>query len=207
MGVAMKKLLAMVSLPDYTPNLSLKLTPEQQFNKASLGTYEFGSVFKLFNTAMALAYKDITPTSVFDATEPIKIGRKTIEDYRGEERPLTITEILMPSSKTQTGRSSSTETPSTRSTSCAAEPRTRTTMPFLRGWRPWRRVSGREAEHLRGGPPKPCRTQPKENPGAGCLTEATRPTSAGCFSLRWRRTRGVSAGPTTRHGRAPSGTR
>lgn len=98
MDVNTAEVLAMVSLPDYTPNLSLKLTPEQQFNKASLGTYEFGSVFKLFNTAMALEYKDITPTSVFDASEPIKIGRKKIEDYRGEERPLTVTEILMHSS-------------------------------------------------------------------------------------------------------------
>ncbi|MBR5130621.1 MAG: penicillin-binding protein 2 [Alphaproteobacteria bacterium] len=98
MDVNTAEVLAMVSLPDYTPNLSLKLTPEQQFNKASLGVYEFGSVFKLFNTAMALEYKDITPWDVFDATEPIKIGRKRIEDYRGQERPLMVPEILMHSS-------------------------------------------------------------------------------------------------------------
>ena len=98
MDVNTAEVLAMVSLPDYTPNLSLKLTPEQQFNKASLGTYEFGSVFKLFNTAMALEYKDITPWDVFDASEPIKIGRKRIEDYRGQERPLMVPEILMHSS-------------------------------------------------------------------------------------------------------------
>ncbi|MGN1063643.1 MAG: peptidoglycan D,D-transpeptidase FtsI family protein [Alphaproteobacteria bacterium] len=98
MDVNTAEVLAMVSLPDYTPNLSLKLTKEQQFNKASLGVYEFGSVFKLFNTAMALEYKDITPWSVFDASEPIKIGRKKIEDYRGQNRPLTVPEILMHSS-------------------------------------------------------------------------------------------------------------
>lgn len=98
MDVNTAEVLAMVSLPDYTPNLSLKLTPEQQFNKASLGAYEFGSVFKLFNTAMALEYKDITPWDVFDASEPIKIGRKRIEDYRGQERPLMVPEILMHSS-------------------------------------------------------------------------------------------------------------
>lgn len=98
MDVNSAEVLAMVSLPDYTPNLSLKLTPEQQFNKASLGIYEFGSVFKLFNTAMALEYKDITPWDVFDASEPIKIGRKRIEDYRGQERPLMVAEVLMHSS-------------------------------------------------------------------------------------------------------------
>lgn len=98
MDVNTAEVLAMVSLPDYTPNLSLKLTKEQQFNKASLGVYEFGSVFKLFNTAMALEYKDITPWNVFDTSEPIKIGRKRIEDYRGQNRPLMVPEILMHSS-------------------------------------------------------------------------------------------------------------
>ena len=98
MDVNTAEVLAMVSLPDYTPNLSLKLTPEQQFNKASLGVYEFGSVFKLFNTAMALDYKDITPWDVFDTSEPIKIGRKNITDYRGQERPLMVPEVLMHSS-------------------------------------------------------------------------------------------------------------
>lgn len=98
MDVRTAEILAMVSLPDYTPNLSLKLTKEQQFNKASLGVYEFGSVFKLFNTAMALENKDVTVWDTFDASEPIKIGRKRIEDYRGQNRPLTVPEILMHSS-------------------------------------------------------------------------------------------------------------
>lgn len=98
MDVRNAEILAMVSLPDYTPNLSLKLTKEQQFNKASLGVYEFGSVFKLFNTALALENKDISVWDTFDASEPIKIGRKKIEDYRGQNRPLTVPEILMHSS-------------------------------------------------------------------------------------------------------------
>lgn len=98
MDVQTGEVLAMVSLPDYTPNFSVRLTKEQQFNKASLGTYEFGSVFKLFNTAMALENKDITPWDTFDASEPVKIGRKNIEDYRGQNRPLMVPEILMHSS-------------------------------------------------------------------------------------------------------------
>lgn len=98
MDVNNGEVLAMVSLPDYTPNLSLKLNKDQQFNKASLGVYEFGSVFKLFNTAMALDNGDITPYDVFDASAPYKIGRKSIEDYRGQNRPLMVPEILMHSS-------------------------------------------------------------------------------------------------------------
>ncbi len=97
MDVNTGEVLASVSLPDYNPNLPLENDPDKLFNKATLGSYEFGSVFKLFNTAMALESKDIQPWDVFDG-EPIKIGRKLLEDYRGQNRPLTVAEILMHSS-------------------------------------------------------------------------------------------------------------
>lgn len=92
------EILAMVSLPDYDPNLPGAGDTKARFNKATLGTYEFGSVFKLFNTAMALENNVIRPTDTFDVSEEIKIGRKVIEDYRGQNRILTIPEILMHSS-------------------------------------------------------------------------------------------------------------
>lgn len=98
MDVNNGEILATVSLPDYTPNLSLKISKDQQFNKAALGVYEFGSVFKLFNTAMALDNGDMTPWETFDARAGYKIGRKEIEDYRGQNRPLMVPEILMHSS-------------------------------------------------------------------------------------------------------------
>ncbi len=98
MDVNTAEVLAMVSLPDYNPNLPHGQNDEKYFNKAVSGIYEFGSVFKLFNTAMALEYGDIKPTDKFDASETIKIGRKIIEDYRGQERPLSVPEILIHSS-------------------------------------------------------------------------------------------------------------
>lgn len=98
MDVRNGEVLALVSLPDYDPNLAADGDEAARFNKAVLGTYEFGSVFKLFNTAMGLDYKDIRVGDRFDASQPIRIGRKDIKDYRGENRMLSVAEILMHSS-------------------------------------------------------------------------------------------------------------
>ncbi len=98
MDVHTGEVLASVSLPDYNPNLAVDADEDARFNKATLGAYEFGSVFKLFNTAMALEAGTIKPYDVFDATKPMKIGKKTFEDYRGQNRPLMVPEILIHSS-------------------------------------------------------------------------------------------------------------
>ncbi len=98
MDVNTAEVLAAVSLPDFNPNMKIDGDKDKLFNKTTLGAYEFGSVFKLFNTAMALEYGDIKPWDRFDASEPIKIGRKQIEDYRGQNRSLLVPEILIHSS-------------------------------------------------------------------------------------------------------------
>ena len=92
------EILASVSLPDYNPNLPAKDVGKERFNQATLGTYEFGSIFKLFNTALGLESKIITVDSVFDTSKPLKFRRKQITDYRGQARPLTVPEILIHSS-------------------------------------------------------------------------------------------------------------
>ena len=92
------EILASVSLPDYDPNIPASNAGKERFNQATLGTYEFGSVFKLFNTALGLESKTITVNDIFDTSKPLKIGRKSITDYRGQNRPLTVPEILIHSS-------------------------------------------------------------------------------------------------------------
>lgn len=99
MDVNTGEVLASVSLPDYNPNLPLaKEDKDKLFNKATLGAYEFGSVFKLFNTAMALDAGVIKPTDSYDTSQAIQIGRKRLTDYRGQNRPLLVPEILIHSS-------------------------------------------------------------------------------------------------------------
>lgn len=96
--------LAMVSLPDYDPNHPDKANDDQKFNRATLGTYEVGSVFKSFTTAMALDYKSANLTSMYDATAPIHFGGSTIDDFHAKRRVLTVPEIFMYSSNIGTAK-------------------------------------------------------------------------------------------------------
>jgi len=91
------EILAMVSLPDFDPNQVGTASPEQRFNRATLGIYEMGSTFKVFNTAMALDSGRIHLTDRFDV-HPISIGRYTIHDFEPMNHPLTVPEIFMLSS-------------------------------------------------------------------------------------------------------------
>ena len=98
MDVTNGEVLAMASLPTYDANKAKTITNEALFNRATLGVYEQGSTFKIFNTAMALDSGKVTLASVFDATSPIKIDRFTINDDHPQRRPLTVPEIFTYSS-------------------------------------------------------------------------------------------------------------
>ncbi len=92
------EVLSMVSLPDFDPNKPAQVTDEARFNRATLGVYELGSVFKIFNTAMALEYGVTTMRGGYDASQPIKVGRFQINDFHGENRYLSVPEIFLYSS-------------------------------------------------------------------------------------------------------------
>ena len=106
------EIIAMVSLPDFDPNhpgrADAKLSPadakDRVFNKITLGAYELGSVFKTFNTAMALDAGTATMTKLYDAIHNIQIGRFTITDYHGKHRMLSVPEVYMYSSNLGSAR-------------------------------------------------------------------------------------------------------
>jgi cell division protein FtsI (penicillin-binding protein 3) len=98
MDVTNGEVIAMASLPTYDPNSAKTITNEALFNRATLGVYEQGSTFKIFNTAMALDTGKVTLASVFDATSPIHIDRFTINDDHPQRRPLTVPELFKYSS-------------------------------------------------------------------------------------------------------------
>ncbi len=98
MDVASGELLALASLPAYDPNVHKTISNEALFNRATLGVYEQGSTFKIFNTAMVLDTGRFTTASVFDASAPLKIDRFTINDFHGQHRPLTVAEVFKYSS-------------------------------------------------------------------------------------------------------------
>lgn len=98
MDIETGELLAMVSLPDFDPAQPGAATDDARFNRATLGTYEMGSTFKLFNTAIGLDSGTVTLAGGYDATHAIKIGRFSIDDFHGKHRWLSIPEIFTYSS-------------------------------------------------------------------------------------------------------------
>jgi cell division protein FtsI (penicillin-binding protein 3) len=92
------EIIAMVSLPDFDPHNPVGQNPQAIFNRDTLGVYEMGSTFKLFTVSMALDTHTVTLASTFDAAHPIKVGRFTITDYKGENRWLTVPEVIKYSS-------------------------------------------------------------------------------------------------------------
>jgi cell division protein FtsI (penicillin-binding protein 3) len=92
------EVLAMVSLPDFDPNLPGQPDANARFNRTTLGVYEMGSTFKTFTLAAALDSGVVTLSDGYDASEPIKISRYWIRDYHPENRFLTVPEIFMYSS-------------------------------------------------------------------------------------------------------------
>ena len=54
MDINTGEILSMVSLPDFDPSHPGLASDAQLFNRDTLGVYEMGSTFKIFNTALAL---------------------------------------------------------------------------------------------------------------------------------------------------------
>ncbi|WP_193182834.1 peptidoglycan D,D-transpeptidase FtsI family protein [Nisaea sediminum] len=92
------EIVAMVSLPDFDPNRRDQVSDDALFNRATLGVYEMGSTFKIFNTAMALDYGTTTLANGYDASKPIRVARFTINDDHAKNRWLSVPEIFMYSS-------------------------------------------------------------------------------------------------------------
>lgn len=98
------EVLAMASYPDYDPNNPAEGAKEGWMNRMSNGTFEMGSTFKSFTTAMALDSGKVKLTDSFDARAPIRIGGFTIKDFHGKHRILTVPEIFQYSSNIGTAK-------------------------------------------------------------------------------------------------------
>jgi cell division protein FtsI (penicillin-binding protein 3) len=116
MDVQTAEVIAMVSLPDFdasdpmslvrrpgTPNgridrRSASQDTDPTFNRATVGVYEPGSTFKLFNAAIGLEAGVVNIWGGYDASRPIRIGRFQIDDFKGKHRWLALPEILAYSS-------------------------------------------------------------------------------------------------------------
>lgn len=98
------EVMAMASLPDYDPNRPDNALDKNRLNRMSAGVFEMGSTFKLFTTAMALDSDLVDLSDSFDASNPIRLGGFTINDYHGQRRVLTVPEIFIYSSNIGTAK-------------------------------------------------------------------------------------------------------
>ncbi|MGE0668251.1 MAG: peptidoglycan D,D-transpeptidase FtsI family protein [Sphingomonadales bacterium] len=93
------EIIAMVSLPDFNPNEPGNMASNPQLiNRMSHAVFEWGSTFKAFTMAMALDEGTAGFSDGYDATNPIRISRFTINDDHPKHRWLSVPEIFMYSS-------------------------------------------------------------------------------------------------------------
>ncbi len=98
------EVIALVSLPDFDPNVPASALEEGRLNRVTAGTFELGSTFKTVTMAGALDSGLVSVTDEFDARAGIRFGRFTINDYRGKGRILTLPEVYKYSSNIGTIR-------------------------------------------------------------------------------------------------------
>ena len=98
LDTATGEVLSMVSLPDFDPNHPDEASDDQRLNRNTGGTYELGSLLKVFTSAMALDSGTVPLTRSFDATQPFAVGRHLIHDDHAKRRWLSVPECFMYSS-------------------------------------------------------------------------------------------------------------
>jgi cell division protein FtsI (penicillin-binding protein 3) len=99
MDVHSGEILAMTSLPALNPNVPGQATPEQMFNRATLGVFELGSTFKPFTLAMAMDSGTVSgPGQIFNCPETLPAYGHVVHDTHPFGRQCSVAEIMMESS-------------------------------------------------------------------------------------------------------------
>ena len=98
------EVIAMASVPDYDLNNAgnAPLTKEN-LNRMSAGTFEMGSTFKIFTTAMALDFGVVSINSRV-ATTPFTVAGHTIREFHNEGSSLSVPDIFKYSSNVGSAR-------------------------------------------------------------------------------------------------------
>jgi cell division protein FtsI (penicillin-binding protein 3) len=98
------EVVAMSSLPDYDPNDPQQALEKDRMNRATGGVFEMGSVFKTFNSAMALDSGKVGLHDSFDARGGLTFGGARISDFHGKNRVLSVPEVFIYSSNVGSAR-------------------------------------------------------------------------------------------------------
>jgi len=105
MDLSNGEILGITSMPEFNPTKAHEATNDQKFNRATLGVYELGSVFKVINTAFALE-NGVKVDDEFEVGEPVKIGRFYIHDFHKAKKgtKYNLAQILKESSNIGSAR-------------------------------------------------------------------------------------------------------
>lgn len=95
---------AMVSLPDYDPNVPGLSPAAARRNRVLSDNYELGSAFKAFTVAMALESGLARLETQVNVTSPLQVGDWAIEDYSQKEPVMSVERVLATSSNIGTAQ-------------------------------------------------------------------------------------------------------
>ena len=98
MDVATGEIIALASLPDFDPNAPGAAPTDSRRNRAVYDRYELGSAFKLFTAAASLESGVASEHSTYDARGSYRIADRVIRDFHGENRTLSLSEVVQYSS-------------------------------------------------------------------------------------------------------------
>ena len=104
MDVNTGEIIAIASLPDYDPNNPVDALEPTRINRMIVGVFEMGSTFKALTLAMSLDARKATLQSKVDARAALRYGRHTINDFHGQHRTLSFSEVFTYSSNIGTAR-------------------------------------------------------------------------------------------------------
>ena len=99
------ELIALASFPTFNPNAAGLSPPDAQFNRATMGVYELGSVFKPITVAAAMEAGVVrSPAQRYQSGAPVSIGRFRIKDDHPIPGSANIVETLVHSSNIVTAQ-------------------------------------------------------------------------------------------------------
>ncbi len=98
------EILSMVSVPDFDPNDPKEANDPTRINRLTTGVFELGSTFKALTIAMGLDSGKFNLNSPLDARGSLRYGKFSINDYRGQNRVLSLSEVFTYSSNIGTAR-------------------------------------------------------------------------------------------------------
>ncbi|WP_411817606.1 peptidoglycan D,D-transpeptidase FtsI family protein [Hyphococcus sp. DH-69] len=104
MDVQTGEVIALASLPDFDPNVPGAVPADFRRNRAVYDRYELGSAFKAFTAAAVIELGLGDERTEYDARGSFKVADRRITDFHGENRILSLSEVVQHSSNIGSAR-------------------------------------------------------------------------------------------------------